>query len=166
MVYWEITRSSYSISTGIESSGRKRRRLVEDRRHFAGLDAVVVVLADPDLELAGSVSRSVPPQSRKVFWTRPTSVTWKETGTASPSGRRDAEMAVGVLGEQGFEFGEVHEVAVGRWQFWGRGSSCSRAGRGAGSTGAVGFRNRVVRARRRASASEPMSVRKSSWIWK
>ena len=92
--------------------GEVSLRLVEDGGHFAGFDAVVVVLADPNLELAGErlAERSAAVEEGLLHAADFGDVEGDRDRRAI--GKLDAEVAVGVLAEQGFEFGEVHGVAL------------------------------------------------------
>ncbi len=80
----------------------------KDARHFSGFDAVIVIFADPDLELAGLdfALRSTAIEKSFMYVTDLGDVEGERDGITF--GKTDAEMAIRILGEQGFQFVEQH----------------------------------------------------------
>ena len=81
----------------------------QNARHFSGFDAMIIILTNPDLELAGLRFTSCSTTIEKGFMhvTDFGDVEGERNGIAF--GKTDAEMAFRILGEEGFQFGKFHD---------------------------------------------------------
>lgn len=94
---------------------QKGFRLLKDGRHFPGLDAVIVVLAHPDLKLAGGGFSEFAAAIEEGLLKAADFGDVEGDRHRIPIGQSDAEKSVGVLGEKGLEFEECHRRLVLRF---------------------------------------------------
>lgn len=85
--------------------------LAEDGCHLSGLDAVVVIVADPDLQLASFAFTERAAAIKKCFPEAADLGDMKGDGHRVATRQANAEMALWVGGEQGFQFGKIHDRA-------------------------------------------------------
>ena len=89
---------------------QKRLRFIEDGSHFPGLDSMVVILADPDLELAGDDLAQLAAAIDEVFLQAADLGDMEGNWHGVATRKGDAEVEGGMLMEEGFKFAEFHRL--------------------------------------------------------